>query len=287
MTSTSLDLSNRPELEPVSRLAAEVVNAGATLGIPPFMAGAMARDLILAHGYGVATGRRTEDMDWAMVVEGWAQFDALKHRLLATNRFAEGGSQHRLRHQTGWVVDLIPFGGVESRPGFIAWPRDHATVMRVLGFRDAFAHTMTVRLPSPVEIQVVSPAAVAMLKLFAWQDRHHEFPTKDAQDFALVARTYLEAGNRDRLFDQFISLVEAPEFDYQLAGARMLGHDIAEIAGEQAQAEMRAILAREADVAGNLALARAMGRNTEQNVEMIQNMLMGVNDRALNEETNG
>ena len=63
MTSTSLDLSNRPELEPVSRLAAEVVNAAATLGIPVFMAGAMARDLILAHGYGIATGRRTEDMD--------------------------------------------------------------------------------------------------------------------------------------------------------------------------------------------------------------------------------
>ena len=78
MTSTSLDLSNRPELEPVSRLAAEVVNAAATLGIPVFMAGAMARDLILAHGYGIATGRRTEDMDWAMVVEGWAQFDAIE-----------------------------------------------------------------------------------------------------------------------------------------------------------------------------------------------------------------
>lgn len=88
MTSTSLDLSNRPDLGPLSRLAAAVVNAAATLGIPVFMTGAMARDLILAHGYGIDTGRRTEDVDWAMVVEGWAQFDALKHHLLATNRFA-------------------------------------------------------------------------------------------------------------------------------------------------------------------------------------------------------
>ncbi|HYP66889.1 MAG TPA: hypothetical protein VEP67_01405, partial [Thiobacillaceae bacterium] len=188
MTSTSLDLSNRPELGPLSRLAAAVVNAAATLGIPVFMTGAMARDLILAHGYGIDTGRRTEDVDWAMVVEGWAQFDALKHHLLATNRFAESGSPHRLRYQTDWVVDLIPFGGVESRPGYIAWPSDHATVMRVLGFREAFAHTITVRLPGPVEVQVVSPAGLAILKLLAWEDRRHEFPTKDAQDFALVAR---------------------------------------------------------------------------------------------------
>jgi predicted nucleotidyltransferase len=154
--------------------------------------------------------------------------------------------------------------------------------MRVLGFREAFAHTITVRLPGPVEVQVVSPAGLAILKLLAWEDRRHEFPTKDAQDFALVARTYLEAGNRDRLFDQFISLVEAEDFDYQLAGARMLGHDMAAIADEQALAEIRKILSREADVMGNLALARAMGRVTEQAVEMIENILAGVNDRALN-----
>lgn len=189
---------------------------------------------------------------------------------------------HRLRYQTDWVVDLIPFGGVESRPGYIAWPRDHAIVMRVLGFREALAHTITVRLPGPMEVQVVSPAGLAILKLLAWEDRRHEFPTKDAQDFALIARTYLEAGNRDRLFDQFVSLVEAEDFDYQLAGAKMLGHDMAAIADEQALAEIRKILSREADVMGKLALARAMGRVTERAVEMIENILAGVYDRALN-----
>ncbi len=201
MTSILLDLSNRPELGPVGRLAGAVVSAAAELGIPGFMAGAMARDLILNHAYGIDTGRRTEDVDWAMVVEGWAQFDALKRSLIATGRFTEQRSPQRLKYETAWVVDLIPFGAVEDRPGYIAWPRDHTTVMRVLGFREAFAHTITVRLPGPVEVQVVSLPALAMLKVLAWEDRRHEFPTKDAQDLALITRNYLDAGNRDRLFD--------------------------------------------------------------------------------------
>jgi hypothetical protein len=38
---------------------------------PVFMAGAMARDLILTYGYEINTGRRTEDIDWAMSVESF------------------------------------------------------------------------------------------------------------------------------------------------------------------------------------------------------------------------
>jgi hypothetical protein len=48
------------------------------LQIPISMAGAMARDLILTFRYGINTGRATTDIDWAMQVESWEQFVALK-----------------------------------------------------------------------------------------------------------------------------------------------------------------------------------------------------------------
>lgn len=58
------------------------------LGIPVFMAGAMARDLILFHGHDIDTGRRTEDVDWAMMVNTWDEFEALKARLVSTGAFS-------------------------------------------------------------------------------------------------------------------------------------------------------------------------------------------------------
>lgn len=50
MTSISLDLSNKPDLALVARLSGVVLAEANALGIPVFMAGAMARDLILFHG---------------------------------------------------------------------------------------------------------------------------------------------------------------------------------------------------------------------------------------------
>ena len=42
-----------------------------------------------------------------------------------------------MRHHTGWKVDLVPFGGVESPSRKIAWPSQGERVMDVFGFREA------------------------------------------------------------------------------------------------------------------------------------------------------
>ncbi len=88
------------------------------------------------------------------------------------------------------------------------------------------------------------------------------------------------------MFDEFLPLLEAEDFDYALAGARLLGYDMADIANGQALIELRRILRREADETGNLALARAMGRDVEEALKLIARVLMGTNDRVSHGEAN-
>ena len=65
-----------------------------------------------------------------------------------------------------------------------------------------------------------------MLKLIAWTDRGAQ-NNKDAADLYRLLATYSEAGNFDRLYDQELELLEAVEFDLDLAGV----HDDSGVSG--------------------------------------------------------
>ena len=172
MTNTLLDFSQRPELALHARVVADVEAAAAPMGITPLIAGAFARDLQLHHGYGIRMQRQTEDIDFALAVPDWESFAALRAGLIAGGAF-EGTptAAHRLRHRSGWPVDLVPFQGVESPERKIAWPPRGEIVMDVFGFREALAAAHPVALPGNVQTCVVSLPALALLKIVCWQDR--------------------------------------------------------------------------------------------------------------------
>ncbi|CAN5314279.1 hypothetical protein BH11PSE11_BH11PSE11_34690 [soil metagenome] len=278
MTTTLLDLSKQTELKLMGQLAGAILAEAEALQIPVFMAGAMARDLILTFGYGINTGRATTDVDWAMQVESWEQFDALKQALIDTGRFTAHTKGHQLKYGRNLSVDLVPFGGIENDQGLITWPPDNHTVMSVLGFDEAYHNTITVRLPGKVDIRVVSLASLALLKILVWDERHLIFPKKDAHDFALIARHYADAGNQDRLFDEFSDLVDAPDFNYELASARMLGYDIGLTFGGQSRTLAANILKRETEAQGKLAFISAMPIAAEEALLLVEHVVKGLND---------
>jgi predicted nucleotidyltransferase len=227
MTNTLLDFSLRPELALHARVLADVESAAAPLGVPLLIAGAFARDLHLLYAHGISTQRQTEDIDLALAVPDWATFTAVRERLLAGGAFeVQGTAAHRLRHRGGWPVDLVPFGGIESAERKIAWPPRDEFVMDVLGFREALGAANTVVLPGNVRAKLVPLAALALLKIVCWQERHYTSPRKDAHDLQMILRHYLSAGNEARLWDEFSSWTQEDGFDYELAGARMLGVDV-------------------------------------------------------------
>ncbi|MGA9667118.1 MAG: nucleotidyl transferase AbiEii/AbiGii toxin family protein [Gallionella sp.] len=257
MTDTSLDFSAKTELRWLSELVLLVQQAAGEL--PYFIAGATARDLILQYGYGIDTARRTYDVDFAFMVETWFAFEALRSKLLATGKFtAAAGNAHRLQFDGGMAVDLVPFGAIERSDRTIAWAPDGAVVMSVFGFREALASTILVVLPGGVTAPVVSLPALALLKITAWMERRYDQPGKDAYDLLLILQNYLDAGNHDRLYTDAAHLLERGDFDYEAAGAWLLGHDMGKLLVGDSKAKVAALLERESNLHGPLRLVGDM-----------------------------
>jgi predicted nucleotidyltransferase len=243
-------LSVAPE-RPVAPIALDVLTlvdrVTRDIGLDYFVTGAMARDLLLYHVFGLETGRATLDVDLAVAVDSWPEFEGIKTRLIETGAVtADKNRPHRLFYGAnggarGYPLDLLPFGGLEHRPNKIAWPPDLSVVMNVAGYREALAAAEQVELRTGLVVRVASLSSLAVLKLLAWNDRGLE-DSRDARDFALLLRSYGEAGNEDRLYGDEISLLEAVGYDIGLAGARLLGKDTATIVAPPTRAQVVVLL---------------------------------------------
>lgn len=190
MTNTSRPLALKPD-RPLDPLTLAVINGihdvATQLKLPVFIVGAVARIILLEHIHGLNAGRATTDVDFAFALDHWAQFDAIKARLLENPGFnASENVAHRVYYRPPgqaqtYKVDLIPFGGIEAGANTITWPPDMAIMMNVAGFSDAFSAAVSVEVSPGNAIAVASLPGIAILKLFAWADRRHD-NTKDAID---------------------------------------------------------------------------------------------------------
>lgn len=88
---------------------------------------------------------------------------------------------------------------------------------------------------------MASLAGIAVLKLFAWQDRYTT--DKDALDLYRVISIYADAGNFDRLYDEATQLLEQAEYDIELGGAALLGFDARQLCSPHTLAKVRILLA--------------------------------------------
>ena len=79
--------------------------------------------------------------------------------------------RHRLIHETGFLVDLVPFGGVEDVSGQISWPPDFSIVTSTIGFREAYDNSIEVSIDGDLIVKVASLAGLALMKIVAWDDR--------------------------------------------------------------------------------------------------------------------
>jgi predicted nucleotidyltransferase len=218
-----------------------------------FVAGATARDLILVNVHGLRPGRATHDIDFGIAVESWEQFARLKERLLATGEFAS--DQRALQRLTYTdpateiyiPLDLIPFGGITSADGTIEWPPSRDVLMNVAGFEEALASSVSVEIGKDLTVQVASLPGLTLLKLVAWSDRGRE-TNKDAADLYRLLNSYADAGNTDRLYDREMDLLEAVGFDLDLAGAELLGRDVASICSPEAMDQIRSIVISEREL---------------------------------------
>lgn len=241
---------SKPIDPPVTRVLRLLDPSARSADCEYFVAGATARDLILVNVHGLRPGRATRDIDFGIAVHSWEQFELLKERLIATREFvAASRAQQRLIYtdQTAGFsipVDLIPFRGIASADGTFAWPPSRDIVMNVAGFEEALESSVLIEIEEGLTVRVASVPGLTLLKLNAWADRGLE-NNKDAADLYRLLTTYADLGNTDRLYDQEIDLLEAVGFNMELAGAELLGRDVAAICQTQLSNQIRSLLTSE------------------------------------------
>jgi len=267
----SLDFSQKTDLAPLGRLLRALQTVAIPAKVEFFLMGAAARDLMLRHAHNIEPHRQTEDVDFAVMVNDWSQFEPLRTALLGSGEFSpRGAATHKLRHSSGLPLDIVPFGGIERSDRTIVWPPDYSTVFNCFGAREAFATTQWVQLPECSPVRVPSIPALTILKVVAWHDRRHSHPGKDAGDLLLYLRSYMDCGNFDRAAAEHSDLFEAEDFDHHEAGARLLGRDMALLLDESAIQRILAILVPEAEEQGSLLLARQSGLDLEQARRLVE-----------------
>ena len=243
--------ADRP-VDPITiEILREVAAAAEAEGIDHMLVGATARDVLMTHVFGLEVRRATHDVDFAVAVKDWEQFEALRARLLARTTFKDDGrAQQRLYYQGekgdyNYHLDLVPFGAISKGSNEIAWPPELTMIMNVAGYEDVLAAAELVEF-SPGFIQkVVSVAGLAILKIVAWSDRGRENP-KDAQDLVFIMDNYAVAGNFDRVYE-VDGVIEAGDNDPDVAGVYLLGLDIRRVASENTLDVLQQIIERDFD----------------------------------------
>lgn len=234
------------------------------LGINFFVIGATARDLILEHGQGAPNERATYDVDFAIQVANWTQFDSLKTALLAKGFSANGHPPHRLADAHSRIIDIVPFGPIAENEQLV-WPPDNDTKMSVAGFDEAFRAAISVQineLETPLVIRVASVAGIALLKIIAWGDRDRALRRKDAQDLAYLCQYYHRIHSiSNQLYEQ--QIMEMFDWQEEIASGYKLGCDAATLSTLATRQTIYSLLNRPFERQGfDRLVAEAIAQNT-------------------------
>jgi len=231
-----------------------------SFGIPFFVVGAFSKDLILKHGYGIEPRRKTGDIDLGVEVANWEQFEKLKESLIATGQFSPAPDKQRLRCGT-ILIDILPFGPITKNDKRISWPPEHEIIMSMVGFEEAYEYSITSRLSSDPELDIkfASLPGLAIMKLISWNEKYPN-RKRDAEDLLFIMNKYEEAGNSERLYEEDLPLLQGEKFDTTLAGARLLGRDMAIISAPRTVQIVKGILDAETEELSQYKLAIDMIR---------------------------
>lgn len=274
MSASLLDLSGKID-EITVGLFQEINDAAKRNNIGFFAIGAKARDIILNVGYGLQSNRATEDIDLGIQILNWEKYKQFIDGLISTGKFREDRQVQRIIFRDQLLVDIIPFGLIKDKNDNITWPPDHNTQLNIMGFEEAFDHAQMVRLRSEpiLDIRFVTLAGLALLKLIAWKTGHEDRKQKDATDLEFLFSHYSQAGNEDRLYNDFSNVLEKYEFDLDLAGAYLLGFDVSRIAQPNTLQCVIEILSRETNENGKFNLISDMIKSRFSSGEIFDSTL--------------
>jgi len=138
--------------------------AARAAGVTHMVVGATARNVISIGLLGRLPDRSTRDVDIAVAVDSWSDFQRLADRLPR-----KGRRVHTFVVE-GVEVDIVPYGGIEATNRTLMWPDE--VRMNVLALSEVAAGAQRAVLPGGVIVVLPTIPGLAALKLVTWSDRH-------------------------------------------------------------------------------------------------------------------
>jgi predicted nucleotidyltransferase len=190
-----------------------------------YVIGATARDIIFSGIHNQIPARTTDDLDIAITIPDWSEFDEIVEGLCKIEGFVKSKEQkQRVLFKGVFKLDILPFGEIAKADGNIYWPPEESFGMSVRGFTEVAKHSLQISIDNRFTIFVANLPGIFLLKLLAWRDRHLE-TKKDADDMAFIISNYLEI-NEERAAKDHYDLYEADNFSTIVAGSSLLGRDM-------------------------------------------------------------
>ena len=189
-----------------------------------FVIGATARDIVVKQLLDMSSRRKTRDLDLAIAITNWQEFDEVKDSLVADG-FEKDPNKHQRFYYDDYEIDVVPYGYVAKEDDNIYWPPEETIAMSVKGFDEVLSDAITVDFDNKFSIKIASLHGLFLLKFNAWMDRHL-VTSKDAEDMSFILSNYLMA-NLDR--EAYMEVYDWGNFDEYVAGAYWLAHDLADL----------------------------------------------------------
>lgn len=200
-------------------------------GVDYFLIGALARDIRLSAHEDFAAKRKTNDVDFAVMMDDEEQYYKIKETLLATGHFEESSYKpYKFIYKQGLEVDILPFGDIETEERRLELSRHTILSMDMRGFREVYPFVSSVQISDDITLNVCTIEGLVILKLIANNDDPSR--TKDITDIKHLLKVYFEL-NFTEMFSDYGDVAEKynttnPAYP-QLVAARMLGRKISVI----------------------------------------------------------
>ncbi len=201
--------------------------------------GAFAREVTFDRAIQRAPHRMTLDVDAAVHMRDWDEFERLAAAITATGHFRR--TEHdglTFAHRNGTAIDLLPYGAITHPDARLRWPNDPTRSLSMEGFDSLADHAVVVRVGS-VTVAVADLPHLVALKLFAFADRA-DHTAKDLEDLVYILRHATDA-LRSRVFDALSSeaLMEYSYLDY---GPLLIGLELSRRLDRTALDRLRSIV---------------------------------------------
>ena len=124
-------------------LLKKLVDCFEEIGLPFYVIGATARDIVMRQLIDTASQRRTKDLDIAIAIPDWEKFEEVSKTLIAAG-LGKSQKQRQGFYMGNYDLDVVPYGGVAKEDDNIYWPPEEDIAMSVKGFNEVLQDAITV-----------------------------------------------------------------------------------------------------------------------------------------------